>query len=323
MRAQDLSGTWQGVEVHPPLLNYWPAVLTLSARPGAAPTGVLYQEVGNRPEATGTFEMGGTRTAAGLQLDYLRIISEANMGAGSWCVGTIAFTFDAAQEKLTGRSVFKPVGSCSTSRFELFRVRLKSPAAVPPNGPCTLVVSGRDVRWFADPQMRQLLATGNSYRTSLTKTTTFYLAQDFYPSAHRAVVPITILVEAVVKKQKAAAPKPATTIAAVPALVLPAVLFRQGTAELLPEASPALQALANKLRERPLLRLRITGHTDRIGEAQKNLVLSEQRAQAVRAHLMQHGIAASRLTAVGYGDTRLLFPSPDARNRRVAVEEIN
>ena len=47
-----------------------------------------------------------------------------------------------------------------------------------------------------------------------------------------------------------------------------------------------------------------------------------QRAEAVKAFLVQAGVVAERLRTVGYGDTRPLYPSPDVRNRRVEVEEI-
>jgi outer membrane protein OmpA-like peptidoglycan-associated protein len=100
------------------------------------------------------------------------------------------------------------------------------------------------------------------------------------------------------------------------------VLFKLATAELLPAARPALNRLAEELRARPALRLRIAGHTDRLGESDKNLVLSEQRAEAVKGYLVKAGIAAERLSTIGYGDKQLLYSSPDARNRRVEVQEL-
>ncbi|MGI4819578.1 MAG: OmpA family protein, partial [Janthinobacterium lividum] len=105
-------------------------------------------------------------------------------------------------------------------------------------------------------------------------------------------------------------------------VVLPTVLFRQGTPELLPESAPALDKLAADLRANPTLRLRVVGHTDRLGESQKNQLLSEQRADAVRAYLVKAGVAAARIETIGYGDTRPLYPSPDIRNRRVEVEKL-
>ena len=56
--------------------------------------------------------------------------------------------------------------------------------------------------------------------------------------------------------------------------------------------------------------------------AEYNLDLSERRAAAVMKYLMDHGIAAERLTSRGYGETTLLEPNAEseeqhARNRRV------
>jgi outer membrane protein OmpA-like peptidoglycan-associated protein len=105
-------------------------------------------------------------------------------------------------------------------------------------------------------------------------------------------------------------------------VVLPKVLFKLGKAELLPESGPALNKLAADLQANPALRLRIAGHTDRIGEPGKNQVLSEQRAVAVKAYLVKAGVAAARLETIGYGDNRPLYTSPDVRNRRVEVEQL-
>lgn len=46
----------------------------------------------------------------------------------------------------------------------------------------------------------------------------------------------------------------------------------------------------------------VTGHTDRIGSEQYNQKLSEKRAQVIKAHLVEHGIEASRIRAVGKGE---------------------
>ena len=66
----------------------------------------------------------------------------------------------------------------------------------------------------------------------------------------------------------------------------------------------------------------IEGHTDAKGSDDYNQKLSERRAAAVRQYLMaQFGIDAARLTARGFGKTRLLDPSrpEDGVNRRVQV----
>jgi hypothetical protein len=58
------------------------------------------------------------------------------------------------------------------------------------------------------------------------------------------------------------------------------------------------------VKENPEYRLIINGHTDNVGKPEKNLILSETRAKAVKNYLIKKGIASSRLTAKGYGDTQ-------------------
>ena len=353
-QVPSLAGAWQGVEFTAGEERYWPAVLRVQASQTGTVFGVLYQEVGGELAVSVTFQMEGTRTAKGLQLRHVRKLTETGRSPFSyWCDGAITFTYDPQLEKLTGAATYRPVGDCDTGSFTFYRVKLKSAATVKAQALSTLRVSGRNVRWYADAELKQPLATGNTYATRLAKTTTFYLTQGFYPTVESPVVPITVRVAgAPAAPPKAAPPRPAPPVASLPApappprpadslatapapatpppaptapsaaVVLPTVLFRQGTPELLLTATPALDKLAADLRATPPLRLRVVGHTDRLGEPGKNQVLSEQRAAAVKAYLVQAGVAADRLETVGYGDTRPLYPSPDVRNRRVEVEKL-
>ncbi|MDQ2794533.1 MAG: OmpA family protein [Bacteroidota bacterium] len=340
--AQSLSGVWQGVETDTDQPGgYWPTVLRLQKSQGTAVFGILYEEVGTSPGISVTFRMQGQRTATGLRLQHGEKLNETGRTSGNvWCDGSITFTYDPALEKLTGRATYRPLAECSVGTITLYRIRLKSAATVPAGVESTLRVSGRSVRWFADAELKQPLAAGNTYRARLSKTTTFYLRQSYYPTQESPVVPITIRVSGPLPKApppkaapKPPPPAPADTAAAAPAptpilpatpapVVLPTVLFKTGQPELLPGSGPALRQLAAELKARPQLRLRIAGHADKVGEPDKNQVLSEQRAEAVKKFLVQAGIAAERLSTVGYGDTRPRYPSPDVRNRRVEVEEM-
>jgi OOP family OmpA-OmpF porin len=68
----------------------------------------------------------------------------------------------------------------------------------------------------------------------------------------------------------------------------------------------------------------VGGHTDNVGAADYNLKLSAARANAVRTWLVTHGIAQTRVTAKGYGDTNPLAPNTSdsnrAKNRRVELK---
>ena len=67
----------------------------------------------------------------------------------------------------------------------------------------------------------------------------------------------------------------------------------------------------------------VQGHTDSGGQPSFNHWLSEQRATSVRQYLIDHGVPAERLTAVGYGETqpvaRNATPEGRAQNRRVEI----
>lgn len=115
----------------------------------------------------------------------------------------------------------------------------------------------------------------------------------------------------------------ATRLASGQALTLRALYFEQGKAELLPPVRASLDTLAQALRRRPTQRLEVQGHTDNQGDPAVNQLLSRRRAETVCQYLASHGVAASRLRAVGYGGSRPVADNrqPDLRprNRRVVL----
>ena len=102
------------------------------------------------------------------------------------------------------------------------------------------------------------------------------------------------------------------------------ILFDTGKATLKPESSKELQLVVSVLKADVSLKIEIQGHTDNVGVKAANLTLSQQRADAVRDYLVKNGgIAAARLTAVGFGDTKPVAPNTTddgkAQNRRVEL----
>jgi len=65
----------------------------------------------------------------------------------------------------------------------------------------------------------------------------------------------------------------------------------------------------------PQVGLKVVGHADARGRAKRNLVLSQRRARAVVTYLVDKGIDAGRLQAVGYGETHPVAPNDTAQNR--------
>jgi outer membrane protein OmpA-like peptidoglycan-associated protein len=102
------------------------------------------------------------------------------------------------------------------------------------------------------------------------------------------------------------------------------VLFASNLYELLPGAQAKLSQVANALLAGdPAATFVVEGHTDSQGKTATNQTLSVNRANAVRDYLVQHDIAADRITAQGYGETRTVADngSADGRanNRRVEI----
>jgi outer membrane protein OmpA-like peptidoglycan-associated protein len=99
------------------------------------------------------------------------------------------------------------------------------------------------------------------------------------------------------------------------------VTFDTGSSTLTPQGSAIVSKAAAVLRANPGLAVRIEGNTDDRGAAQINQELSAARAQTVLLTLGFRGVDTSRLTAVGYGESRPKVPNTSdanrARNRRV------
>ena len=70
------------------------------------------------------------------------------------------------------------------------------------------------------------------------------------------------------------------------------------------DAKPALDTLAKMLYDNPDIRIQLASHTDCRGDDDFNLDLSQKRANAVIKYLMESGISADRLEAIGHGETR-------------------
>jgi len=102
------------------------------------------------------------------------------------------------------------------------------------------------------------------------------------------------------------------------------IRFETGSAKINAESAAALEQIALLLESDPALRLRIEGHTDSVGDEAYNLDLSNRRAASVKAHLVEvHGVIGSRLTTVGFGETKPVgdneTPAGRAQNRRVEL----
>ena len=97
-----------------------------------------------------------------------------------------------------------------------------------------------------------------------------------------------------------------------------------------PDAAIRLDTLVQTLVDNPKIDIELSSHTDQRGKDAYNMKLSQQRAEAAVAYIVSKGIAKSRITAKGYGETRPIVLKPTTeeeyqRNRRTEfkVTKIN
>lgn len=102
------------------------------------------------------------------------------------------------------------------------------------------------------------------------------------------------------------------------------IYFETDSFRILPESEPELRKLVSFLTENPTLQVEVQGHTDDTGFAEKNLILSEKRAQSVVRFLVDNNIDKNRLEWAGYGKNRPVAGNntPDGRrlNRRTTIK---
>ncbi len=126
-------------------------------------------------------------------------------------------------------------------------------------------------------------------------------------------------------KEEAPAPKP--VIAAKKITIDQMIHFDFDKYNIKKDSYGILNDVASILKSNPQIKkIRIEGHTDSIGTDAYNMKLSQRRANSVREYLIQQGISADRLEAVGYGKSRPIAPNNTAagraKNRRVEFNVI-
>lgn len=106
--------------------------------------------------------------------------------------------------------------------------------------------------------------------------------------------------------------------------VLDNCTFETGKATLKDEAYRVLDELVEYLKRKEDEKIEIGGHTDNVGKADANMILSTNRANTVRAYLLTKGISPDRVTSKGYGMTMPIEDNTSTEgrsmNRRTEVK---
>ena len=105
------------------------------------------------------------------------------------------------------------------------------------------------------------------------------------------------------------------------------VFFKDGSDELLPESICELDRFVSFLKINKKVSVEIAAHTDNVGDDNKNMELSQRRAQKVVDYCISKGIKKERLVAKGYGETQPVAFNGDedgrAMNRRIEFKVLS
>lgn len=91
--------------------------------------------------------------------------------------------------------------------------------------------------------------------------------------------------------------------------------FATGKSDIKPHSYETLNRVADLLIKRGFS-LKLAGHTDNVGRPDKNMILSKERAESVKAYLVARGANPSRIEATGYGQTQPIASNKTAQGRQ-------
>jgi outer membrane protein OmpA-like peptidoglycan-associated protein len=104
-------------------------------------------------------------------------------------------------------------------------------------------------------------------------------------------------------------------------LVLEGIVFKTGSAEIMPESEEILMKAFMTLNDDQSIVVEIHGHTDNVGKKAANMKLSKARAESVKAWLVAKGIAAKRIGTKGFGPDKPIADNKTdegkQKNRRI------
>ena len=95
------------------------------------------------------------------------------------------------------------------------------------------------------------------------------------------------------------------------------ILFYMGTTDLLEESYHELDGVVAFLKANKKIKIELPGHTDNQGDADKDLVLSQQRVDKIKSYMVDKGINARRITGKGFGGVRPIASNNTEEGRKL------
>ncbi len=100
-------------------------------------------------------------------------------------------------------------------------------------------------------------------------------------------------------------------------ITLKHVLFERASNKFLKGSEDELNLLVRMMTENPEVKIFLAGHTDNTGNEKSNIKLSQDRVDAVKQYLVDHGINASRISGKGFGGTKPIASNESEETRRM------
>jgi outer membrane protein OmpA-like peptidoglycan-associated protein/Mg-chelatase subunit ChlD len=148
----------------------------------------------------------------------------------------------------------------------------------------------------------------------VTRMTSLYTAT--YRSTAE-LVPDSIVVEMKLRHNNSTSRKKFAVLEVGRKLIVDNILFSTNQHTLSSSSTPELDFLVRLMKARPKMKVKIEGHTDNVGDVDRNLQLSDLRAEAVRQYMIRRGISRDRLYTVGYGENRPTASNDTDEGRRL------
>jgi len=95
------------------------------------------------------------------------------------------------------------------------------------------------------------------------------------------------------------------------------VLFHRASANLIDSSFVELDVVYRMMVENPTIMIELSGHTDNVGNAKKNVVLSQERVDVVKQYLVEKGIDETRIQGKGYGGEQPVASNKSEETRRL------
>lgn len=160
----------------------------------------------------------------------------------------------------------------------------------------------------------QSFASTGAYRMSLNKGQVYtYIASARGYQSASGVIDLS----KVAGGQKLTRDIALTPLAVGDKITLKNIYFEMSKSDLLSASFAELDKLVAMMQDNPNMTIRLEGHTDIIGDHDKNLQLSRDRVIACQRYLAQKGIDLERVQATGYGDTRPILTKGTDEERKV------